>query len=408
MNKQIYSIGIRALTVGSKFLLILVLARLLPVDQVGLYGIVSTTILIALQVLGLDFYAFNTRELLKVQDNERVVYIRDQWLVHGLTYLAMLPLFLFVFKFHVMPWSILLWFYTLLILEHNAQELDRLLITLSRPILANVVMFFRSGIWVLGFLIYAHFREVQLTTVWIFWVMGDLLALGIGAFGLKHLPWLNAVRISINWSWIKHGIRVAFIFLLGTVSVQLLFYMNRYFIQFILGMKSVGIFVFFGSMLGVIFTFAQVGIFNFIVPNMIEQYHKDKSTLVHSIRKMYKMILLYLVVTGIGASVCIYIVLWLVHQPEYANYMTVFYLLLIGVMITVLGQVPHYGLYISYHEKRILKISFITLLLSIVINFVFIKFYGLSGAALANIMTMLLLGGLKQWFFYKEYSKLWK
>lgn len=402
-----FSILLRAFSLLSKFLFMLYLAKMLPVYEVGIYGIVTTTIILALQLIGIDFYAYNTRELLKVNADKQVVYIRDQWCVHLFSYLVFLPLFLFLFAFHVMSWHLVFWFYLLLILEHNAQEADRLLVTLSMPIMANVVMFLRYAAWMLVLicLAYTHIIHFSLSNIWFAWLIGDICALFLAVWHIRYLPWRMNFFKPIDIHWIKRGLRVGLIFLVGTVFFQLLIYMNRYFIQFILGLHAVGVYVFFASILGVIITFAQVGVYNFLIPNIIKQYHSNRFTLIASIRKLYMIIIGYLLIASIAALLGIHIVLWLLEKQAYTQQLSIFYIMLAGVIITVLGQVPHYGLYISYQESLLLKVSIIVFSISLIINFWFIKYYGLMGAAIANIIGMALLGGIKHYKFVKIIDK---
>ena len=62
---RLVSIVLRGMTLGSKFLLIFILARFLTPAELGLYGLLAATIGYALHLLGLDFYTYTTRELLK-------------------------------------------------------------------------------------------------------------------------------------------------------------------------------------------------------------------------------------------------------------------------------------------------------------------------------------------------------
>lgn len=401
------SILFRSLCLLSKFVFMLYLAKTLPVVEVGTYGIVTTTIILALQIIGIDFYSYNTRELLKVNVDKQVVYIRDQWCVHLLTYVVFLPFFLLLFKFHVLSWSLLLWFYILLVLEHNAQEIDRLLVTLSMSVMANVVMFLRFGAWMLILMGLGVIGKVQFTlsNVWLAWIVGDVCALLLALWQLRALPWRQNIFKVIDFAWIKRGIKVSLIFLAGTIFLQLLIYMNRYIIQYVLGLEAVGIYVFFAGLLGVILTFAQVGIYNFQIPLIIKRYHMSPNTLSSSIRKLYLLVGGYLVVAVVGAAAGIQLVLLLLNKQIYADQIHIFYILLVGTIIAVLGQVPHYGLYIHYHEKLLLKISIIVFIISLILNFCLIKQYGLLGAAFANIISLALLGGIKHYKLVKIQKK---
>jgi hypothetical protein len=63
--------------------------------------------------------------------------LRDQGVFNGITYTALLPCCLLLFWLGALPWSLAVWFFPLLALEHVAQELNRLLVAISQPIWAS-------------------------------------------------------------------------------------------------------------------------------------------------------------------------------------------------------------------------------------------------------------------------------
>ncbi|MGD9153191.1 MAG: polysaccharide biosynthesis C-terminal domain-containing protein [Gammaproteobacteria bacterium] len=400
-SAQLGSIFFRGITVVSKFILLCFLAKWVTPSDLGLYGILTATIIIALQVVGFDFYAFNTREILKVGSEEQILYIKSQLVVHLISYLFFFPLFLFIFFLKILPWWLLVWFYVLLITEHLSQEADRLLVTLSKPLAANVVMFFRAGIWVY-FLLFAYYVlhcHITLTWVWGAWFCGDIIALVLVVYLLSYLPWRLGWKKQLTWRWVRRGIKISTIFLIGTVCLQLLTYLSRYFIKFMLGLHATGIFVFYSNLLGVILTFAQIAIYNFMIPPIIQTFYQDNSSIIGEMRKLYVTIVLYLLLASPAAALGIYVVLYFVHKPVYLHYLWLFYILLMATIVTVLGQVPHYGLYIVYKEKWLLYIGLVSLFLGCLLNYIGIKLFGLSGAGWALVLTMLFMWWIKHFLF---------
>lgn len=75
---RLINIALRGMTLGSKFLLIFFLARFLEPAELGLYGLLVATIGYALYLLGLDFYTYSTREILKRERNEWGGLLKNQ------------------------------------------------------------------------------------------------------------------------------------------------------------------------------------------------------------------------------------------------------------------------------------------------------------------------------------------
>src|SRR5690606_1309225 len=134
---------------GSKFVLIFFLARFLEPEDVGLYGLLVLTVAYALYPRGLDFYTYSTREILRDDRSHWGVLVRNHCALALLLYSIVLPWLLLVFALDYLPWPLAPWFYVLLILEHLNQELSRLLVAVSKQMMASLVLFLRQGVWCL-------------------------------------------------------------------------------------------------------------------------------------------------------------------------------------------------------------------------------------------------------------------
>jgi len=141
---RLANIALRGMTLGSKFVLIFILAKLLEPAEVGLYGLLTATIAYVMMAVGFDFYSYATRELINTDRKDWLALLRDQGVFFGITYAAVLPLCFLIFWFDFLPWTLAMWFFPLLVLEHIAQEFNRLLIAISEPLWASIVLFLRS------------------------------------------------------------------------------------------------------------------------------------------------------------------------------------------------------------------------------------------------------------------------
>src|SRR6185369_3180489 len=244
---SLYSLILRGITMASKFILLLYMARLLTPSEVGIYGMISANVALCLYFLGMDFYVFNTREILHQEENNRSRFIRDQLVFHGVMYLIILPLFLIVVVFGFIPWEYVWFFYALLVLEHLCQESYRLLITLSHPIIANIVLFLRSGAWIYAVVAAMFFANNTRNIYFIClgWVLGSSLSLLITYYFLNSKSYLIFRGEPINWPWIVRGLKSSSIFLFATISFKTMEYADRFFIKYYHGDAMVGIYSFY-------------------------------------------------------------------------------------------------------------------------------------------------------------------
>ncbi|MBF7081590.1 polysaccharide biosynthesis C-terminal domain-containing protein [Desulfallas sp. Bu1-1] len=395
---SILNLLLRGLTLGSKLLILLFIARYLSPKDLGIYGLMTATISISLYFLGMDFYIYNTREILAHGESKRALLVRDQIVFHSIMYLFFLPLLLLVFVIGFLPWQYFFWFYIILILEHISQEATRLLTTLSQPIMANTVLFFRSGVWVYAIvLIIYHKRHLQnLTTIWLGWLVGASFSIILSVYALRYLNWEKVFSIPINWVWIRKGLVGSLPFLCATISLQIMQYGGRYFIQLYHGEALVGVFTFYFSIANVVEVFVFTGVVMILLPKIITSYQQNKMVEYHALMKKMSLgsicgVILLSVIAALGINP----LLLLIKKTIYANYIITYWMLLISVIIKTLGQIPHYILYIRKMDIAILKSTVVALVVSIIMNFLLIPSYGSLGASLSILIATLVLSTLK-------------
>lgn len=395
------SVGLRAATTAARFVLLLAMARFLGPADLGIYGVMAACVAIALYPLGMDFYTFNTRELLARETDEHPILIRDQLAAHGAAYVIVLPLLLGVFMAGLLPFQYVAWFYALLMLEHLGQEANRLFTTLSRPIVANVVTFFRGGAWsyAAALLLFASEGTRRLDTIWICWSIGGLLSLLVTAWYLRHLPWHRTLERPIDWAWIRGGVQVASRFLVASIALSTLEYLSRFFIQHFHGKAMVGVYTFYANLSMVVQTFVATGIMLILYPKTISAFQQgDMAEYGALMRRMT------LSSTGFAAGLAlvmalgIYPVLMLVGKPLYGQYLPTYWTLLVAIVVFVVAQMPRHALYVRRADGSILVGTLVAFAVGTLLNALLVPRFGILGGGLATLgsstalaVTMLVL-----------------
>ena len=129
------NLSLRGSTLASKFLLVFFLARYAEPAEVGLYGLIAVTVSYGLYFLGFDFYMYTTRELLGNSPAVWGCFLKSQVGLSAILYCIFLPASVVLFVIGLLPWWVLPWFLALLVLEHVTQELNRLLVAVSRQLM---------------------------------------------------------------------------------------------------------------------------------------------------------------------------------------------------------------------------------------------------------------------------------
>lgn len=392
------NIGLKGLTLFSKFLLIFLMAGFLSPGELGIYGLISITISLSIYILGMDFYIFNTRELLK-SEVEKVSLIRDQVVFHLIVYSIVLPLLVFMFLMEILPWKYFLYFYLILILDHLSQELSRLLITLSKPLHSNLVLFLRSGLWIYAVIIlmwfFDDFRNLRI--IWLSWSIGSFLSLILGSLFLKHLNW---TRKPINWKWIRKGIKGSLPFFCATILLKGLEFSDRYFLKFFYGEKAVGVYTFYVNIANSVQTFVFTGVIMILLPKLVKSYQEgNKKKYAYLKGKMSRYALSLCFVLVIIVALIINPLVNLLGNPIYQQHLNAYYIFLVAVVFNILSQIPHYSLYVRNNDKEIILSTLFAFLFSLALNAWLIPKYGIIGASLSTVVSMFVLFLFKTFFY---------
>lgn len=391
LRTSINNLALRACAVASRFAVVMLIARYATPSDMGVYGLMAVTISISLYLLGMDFYVYNTRELLARSEKDRLPLVRDQFVFHMIGYSVVLPLLLIVFGTGILNWGVIAWFYLLLILEHLCLETNRLLIAFSRPVRANLALFVRAGTILLTIVGVALIENgtVPLEAIWLAWVGGLVAGLTTGLVSLRDFEWKRVLSVPMDWPWIRRGLRTALPFLGATVALLGVQYTDRYFLKQYHGESAVGVYTFFASLANVVQVFTYSGITMIMYPRVVAAY---QSGALHEyralMRKMAVRIATAVIVLAAIAAMLIRPALWLVGHEAYASNLSIFWIMLLSTSLFALADIAHYPLYVRGRDRALVLATLAAFLVGLTANVLLVPGYGLVGAATATCSAM--------------------
>lgn len=400
---RLINIGLRGITLVSKFVLIFFLAVFLEPKELGLYGLITATIAYAIYPLGFDFYAFTTRELLKHDRSKWGGMLKDQGVFHLILYALVMPLLLLIFVLDFLPWYVAGWFFVLLVLEHLNQELMRLLVAISQQLIASVVLFLRSGAWAIAItaLMFADENIRQLESVLIAWSIGGMAALFLSSITLFRLK-IGDWRSAINWKWLGHGLKIAIPLLVATLAIRGVFTFDRYWFESLHGLELLGVYVLFMGITNSLMSFMDAGVFSFIYPNLIRYYNNnDKNSFRLELRKL---LIQTVMLTGLFVVFSLLVIeplLTLLNKPLYLQQLQLFPWILLAMTLYCLGMVPHYALYSQGKDKPIIYSHIASLVIFVPATFVFSQWNGFLAVPLGLCAAFTLILLWKTLAFYR-------
>ena len=379
---------LRALTLSSRFLLSVLLARMLTAEEMGQYGLVTAVLAFALLGLGLEFYAHTLRELVPASPQRRAQIIADQAALGTVTFLVVVILAVVTGLSGLFPLRLVPWFLLILATEHISLEATRILIVTSRPVRAYIGVFLRGGIWVyaIAVLMFTVPGSRSLETVLVWWALGGAASIVFAAFSLRDLPWSELRNKRPDWAWIANGLRVARPFMLTSAGALTISYVDRFMIDGFAGRSALGIYTFYSTIvIGMLSLGASVS--HQFLPRIIEAW----SVGADACRKAMRLFFWSLAGVAVGmlllGAALILPLLAMMQLTQYAASVGVFYLMLPGVLLRVLADVPSYALYAAKADSTLLICNLGSAIAAILLNLALVPVAGIYGAALSGSLA---------------------
>lgn len=400
---RLFNVALRGMTLASKFLLIFFLARFLEPAELGIYGLLTATIGYTLYLLGFDFYAFTTREILNRERSEWGGLLKCQGALSAVLYAVFLPLLSLIFLKGLLPWSLAGWFFALLVLEHLTQELGRLLVAISEQLLASVVLFLRSGIWAVAVtaLMFIEPDSRSLDFVLGAWTLGSLAALLLGIFRLSQLK-IGGWHKQVDWKWIAKGLKIAIPLLVATLAIRGVFTLDRYWFEALVGLEVLGAYVLFMGISNALMSFLDAGVFAFSYPGLITAHSRqDSAAFRQGLRKLLIQTLALSAAFAVIALLLIGPLLRWLGKSLYLEQQGLFPWILLATLLYAIGMVPHYALYAQGHDRPIIRSHIASLLAFIPATWLFSLHWPLLAVPLGLCTAFMLVLLWKSWAFFQ-------
>ncbi|MBX8514373.1 hypothetical protein K5D69_06635 [Pseudomonas cichorii] len=353
---RLINMGLRALTLFSKFLMVFFLAKYLVASEVGLYGLISASIGYGIYVVGVEFYNYSNRELIGSGRSAWLRLIRDQTVLYIILYVLFMPFLLMVFCKGWLPWNFFIWFLILFLLEHVAQEANRILVAISQQLLASVVLFLRSGVWCL-FVVGMMWMDEESRTLQntlIAWVAGCLIACVVAFHTLLKFD-KSELGQPIDWAWIRRGVIAALPLLIASLAVRGIYTFDRYWVEHIASLNVLGAYVLYIGMVTAIISFLDAGVVVFFFPRLVRAVKQgDMAIFKKTMRELsINVIFMVLILSFLCWLSSFWITQWLGHSV-YKDNVDLLYWLIIATALYGFSTVPHLGLYAYGCDKQIL------------------------------------------------------
>jgi O-antigen/teichoic acid export membrane protein len=394
------NLTLRGITILLKFALSVIVIKELSVADYGVFGLFQSTIVILTFIIGFDFYTFSSREILKKNAKTFSFYFINQLVFHLLGYIFILPFTYFIFKLGIIDLKYASLFIVILISEHLSQELYRILIILNKTVVATMVLFFRSGSWILALYLFwnQNILEVNINSILILWFSGAALSVLLG------FKFIKIKRIKkIDFKWMFEGVKIAFPFFVGTVLYKIIEFSGRYFLNFYYSEEEVGVYTFFSGIANILFVFVQTIVIIELFPKLIKAKEINSHKFFTTLKAFKKQITRYSILGLILSILFIYPLLWFLDKTVLFESVLSYLILLVSTLLFCFSFIPHYALYTHEKDLDILKATIISFVFNVLLSFILIPEFGILGAAISQLGAFLILLIIKV-NYWKKYK----
>jgi O-antigen/teichoic acid export membrane protein len=391
------NVALRGLTLASKFILLIALARYFQPSDLGIYGLMVSSVAITVFILSLEYKYFSIRALIGRAPQFQATIIRDQGALYAVVAAIVLPLLAVAFWSGLwipFPSTMVLWFFALVAVELVAQEAGNVLIALSRPLAANIILFLRSGAWIYPIIVLAvgDPGSRTVTNILLAWITGAIAAVVVAAWCVRGLGWRTALDQPVDWAGVRAGVRTAAPFMvIGGASLGLLFF-DRFVLDAYHGLELVGVYTFFAGIATALHTLVNTGVSLIRMPRLVDaRLHRDQARFLLELRNMWRLTAIVACALAVLMAFAIVPVLQLVGRSTYRENLDVFLLLLGAALARSLADPPLYALYARHRDVALLAVNASAFTIAAIANLVLIPPLDMRGASVAAVLGALTL-----------------
>jgi len=406
---QITNVFLRVASLGAKLLLSLYMGRYLGLSDLGAYGLVFAAVIFSTTALGMRLDYVVGRDMVGRSPCDAMRLVRDESLFYAANYIFFAFLLFFAWLADTAAASVLLAIFVLAVLENASTALSSALVSMGRPVYSTLLFFIRAGLWsgaivVLGMAV-PSLRTIEM--VFAAWIGGEIIGFVLGVAAFRREPWRAAVRMPVDWPWMRRAVLKGFPIWLGSMGWSLAFSVDRFVVSRYLGIDLVGVITFYSSFAAALLSLAHSGVYAFSYPRLI-RLHQDgrRDEFNREAFRTWVQAVLFVSAMALMLGWLIPFAAPFFGKPAFATYASTLWLLLLAVWIRTNADTFHYVLY-ARHEDRPLWLGALLMLIPVVVgNLIFVPRYGLIGVGYSAVVADVFLFLWRFWFvFGKAHQK---
>lgn len=402
---------LRGLSMVSKLVLVLLLTKYVGLEQLGIYGLFVSGVVVLNYLQGLEFHRFTARELSLSEPERNTKIILNQFAAHIVTYMVILPIATLVFFSNFLPWELLGFFLWISVFTHIGLEINRLLIVFAGISQAYIVSFVVHGLWaclaIAMFLVLPE--QANLMSILWLWSASSLVGVVLGGKYLSKYLMPNGFDPKVDCAWVIRGLKVCTNFFIAVMAVKIIELSDRFFLQFYYDESLVGVYTLYGNIAKLVQEFVYTGLIVTVIPLLLNCYSEKRFTEYERLLSvLQKNIIVFSLAISIIGIAGIYFLLAYIDRDALNDNIFAYFILLVSAFVINLSMVPYYRLYLAGKEVILASTALAGMLINAMLNVLLVPPYGAIGAATATIASFCIIYAANTFFaskYHVSYAK---
>lgn len=388
------NVGLRGSALVSRLLLTLFVAKYMSLESVGQFGLLAAAVAILPGVIGFGFNYHHSRDLVGLSADLAAHRIRDRLLLTVAAFGGLLSLagLASIAGLGVLPSNLPL-VASIGLAEVVAFDLHYGLVARRKPVLANVLLFVRTGAWTYPYMLigmaYPAARTLDVL-LW-FWLVGLVLVFVISVVRGRARVANRLLWHPVDSRWILRVLRQSKLIYLSDMAIVGFTFVDRFVVSSLLGITQVGVFVFYWSLANGIQVLIGAAVIQVYFPRLVDcAGHGDAGDQKRVFLELCKKVT---VLAGVLSGAVWLATIALIHHLGRAELTQSVFLLapmLLAVMVRCLSEVASTMLHARRQDRSWVLSNIAGLLVAVFSTMAFTAAWGLYGAGVAMICSSLM------------------
>lgn len=406
---SLFNVSLRIANLAGKLCLSLYMGKYFRLEDIGIYGLIFGITMMGVAFLGFRMDYVVSRHLVTASPLEALARMRDQSLFYFINYAAAIVVaIIFAVSIHSgLSLKFIAYSTILLILESYGNLCYNNMNSLSRPMVASILFFIRSSLWILPLIgIWIFFPQLRtVDTILISWTAGAAISIVANLVLLRELPWTQLPQVPVNWAGVRSDVLKSMPIWVGALGLSAGAYIDRFVVAHFLGLKQAGVAAFYFSFTYSLLTLIQSGVLTIAYPKLIRFNNEGNETgFWQESRETGLSVAAFAAVISIGIGTAVPLLGHFIGRHELVSEAPTLWLMLLGIVIRSIAEMLYYILFARHQDQPIWLGNLLFLIPAFGFNLLLVPWLGLIGIGFGGVFAASLLLCWRAWFVWRPGS----